>query len=89
MATKKTRKYFNSKWKQIFVTKHWNKSALTVECISKFSILNYKKYFTTLRKLLEKTCCPKINEKKAFFHNLDGLRIPKLYTYLVTPFGHI
>ena len=33
-------------------------------------------------------CRPKINEKKAYFRNLHGLKIPKMYSFLVPPFGH-
>ena len=45
--------------------------------------------FTTFRKVPEKICCPKSNEKEAFFSYLHGLRIPKIYSHLVLPFGHI
>ena len=56
--------------------------ALTAEYIIKSSILSCITFFTTFRKLPEKTCCPKINEK-FFFLYLHGLRIPNMYSYLV------
>ena len=44
--------------------------------------------FTAFRKLLEKTCGPKSNEKNAFIRYLHDLRILNMYSYLVPPFGH-
>ena len=79
---KKRAKSFNSKQKQTFFRKYLNKLALAAEYIIKSSILSCITFFTTFRKLPEKTCCPKINEK-FFFLYLHGLRIPNMYSYLV------
>ena len=55
---KKELKYLNSKQKQIFVNKKWNKSALTVECISKSSILSYIKIFNYLMRIAGENLLP-------------------------------